>query len=112
MFDIYESYPPINVFETESDYYIIMFAPNVELSSLKIFYKENMITIVGKAYDPMDVSSEKRIYHIIEAKYGEFLRRVFIADDIEEDAIESKFNKGILIIKVPKKKPKEIDIDE
>lgn len=114
MFDYFEdSYPPINVFETEDAFYILLFAPNVDRDSLRIIYKEGAIFIKGYLKDPLEIDGHK-YYYIMEAAYGFFIREIHIGEPIDEKNITSTYKEGVLIITLPKHKPeiKEIEIDE
>ncbi len=114
MFDYFEdSYPPINVFETEDAFYILLFAPNVDMDSLKIIYKDGAIFIKGYLKDPLQLDKPK-YYYIMEAAYGFFIREIRIGESINEKDIKSTYKQGVLVIVLPKQKPevKEIEIDE
>ncbi len=106
-----DSYPPINVFETEDAYYVLLFAPNVDRDSLKIVYQRGTIYIQGYLKEPVETEKTK-YYYIMEAAYGFFVREIHIGREIDEERIESKFKQGVLIIILPKPGIKEIEVHD
>lgn len=71
-------------------------------NSLRVLYDNGTLIISGKRPEPE--SSENRIYHIAEIYFGPFERKLYLNADIDVDGITSKYENGLLEIRIPKKK--------
>ncbi|MGV6827944.1 MAG: Hsp20/alpha crystallin family protein [Flavobacteriales bacterium] len=102
--------PSVNIKETDEAFEVEVAAPGFEKSDFNIELNNDVLTI----------SSEKEINH--EEKEGEritkqefsyqsFTRSFTIPELVEDDKIIASYEKGILLIKIPKKeeaKPKPV----
>ena len=61
------------------------------------------LTISGEK--KTEAESDDKGYWLKECSYGSFSRSVRLPDNIADDKIVAKFNKGVLMIDVPKKEP-------
>lgn len=103
-------FPPINVFQQDSDILAIIELPGVDKSSLEIQAKENTIRIAGKksiAF-PEGVSVHRR-----ERISGEFDRTLSLPVHLDADRIKAEYRDGILALFLPRSeqdKPRNIPI--
>ena len=67
-------------------------------------------TLLVRGYRP-DIS-ERRAYHQMEIRFGEFISHVELPCAVESDKIEAVYNGGFLRILLPCVPPKHIDVSE
>jgi HSP20 family protein len=102
--------PPISAYETEDEFVIYLAVGGADKSSLKVIYDSGTLIISGKRPEPP--GPENRIYHIAEIYFGPFERRLRLNAEIDVDGITSRFENGLLEIRVPKKKRKiQIEVE-
>ncbi len=94
--------PPISAYETDDEFVIYMAVGGADKSSLRVVYDSGTLIISGKRPEPPGPTN--RIYHIAEIYFGPFERRLQLNAEIDVDSIISKFENGLLEIRVPKKK--------
>ncbi len=99
--------------ETDTEYTITADLPGVDKENINLSYDNGYLTIGAKRENV--VEDKKENYVRQERSYGEF-RRCFYMNNIDDSAIEAKFNNGVLSIKVPKlqeekKSGRQIDIN-
>jgi HSP20 family protein len=103
-------FPPINVFQQDSDILAIIELPGVDKSSFEIQAKGNTIRIAGKksiAF-PEGVSVHRR-----ERISGEFDRTLSLPVHLDADRIKAEYRDGILALFLPRSeqdKPRNIPI--
>jgi HSP20 family protein len=112
--DFFKSMPLMNVIETESDFSVRIAVPGLQKDDIKISLKDNHLTISA---DVEYTLNEGEKYHKHEYDYGKFRRSFHLPEDVQDDAIEAKYDNGILIIRIPKRvkenqsSEREINID-
>ncbi len=94
--------PPISAYETEDEFVIYMAVGGADKSSLKVLYDNGTLIISGKRPEPG--GPDDRVYHIAEIYFGPFERKLYLNAEIDVDGITSKYENGLLEIRVPKKK--------
>jgi HSP20 family protein len=102
---------PLNVSETEDAYEIEASLPGVSPEDVEITLNNNTLTISGEV--KQEEEKEDRTYHVRERRYGSFVRSITLPSAIKSDAIEARFENGVLKLRVPKAeeaKPKRIQI--
>lgn len=103
-------FPPINVFQQNSDLLAIIELPGVDKTSLQIEGKESTIRIAGKkvlSY-PDGVSVHRR-----ERVAGDFDRTISLPVQLEPDRIKAEYRDGVLALFLPRSardKPRTITI--
>ncbi len=94
--------PPIDVYENDESYII-----EVELAGAK---KEDIsVEIAGtelriQGIRDIESSYPAGEYHRIEIPRGVFERIIVLPDNVEQTNISARFDKGLLVVTVPKKK--------
>lgn len=91
--------PSVNITETETSYGIEVAAPGFEKKDFNLSIEEGVLIISGsqnteKARDKSFVRKE--------FNYGSFKRVFNLADLVDEDHIDAKYENGILKIELPK----------
>ena len=107
--------PAIDV--TENDDMIVMTAelPGLVEDDVDLSVRDGVLTLKGEKKHERD--EEKDDVHITERSYGSFQRSMPVPDRVDADKISARFDKGILVVSMPKKaeavsSPRKISIDQ
>ena len=94
-------WPAVDVCETEEEYLIVADLPGVTPTALEVTVTDSELTIRGQR----DVQSEIRRGHTvrIEREVGEFCRRIRFPQAVDRNRVETSFEHGQLIVRVPKR---------
>lgn len=92
--------PPTDVYETDTDFVVILELAQMKAEGVSITYQEGVLFIRGvrKAVPP----SEQRRYHKMEINYGPFERKIAIPDDVDVEKLSAQYRMGFLEIRLPK----------
>ena len=102
-------YPPVNIYETNDKYIVLMELPGINPDLVKLEYESGHLKIHGKRVDP--VCGENTRYHALEIHFGEFERVIKFGGDIEPEGIRTVYSNGFLRVELPKKKKKVITLE-
>ncbi len=91
-----------DIYETENDFCIQSPIAGVSQEDIEIFVESNVLIIRGERTES-DSTPEKKYFHK-ECYWGPFSRQTMLPDDVNTQKIMASFKKGILVIKIPKKK--------
>ena len=91
-----------DVYETDSDFCIQAPVAGVNQEEIEIFVENNMLVIKGERPEP-DAGQNKKYYYK-ECYWGPFSRQTMLPEDANTQRIAASFKKGVLTIKIPKKK--------
>jgi len=98
--DYAEFVPTVNIFETEKHYAIELAAPGYDKNDFSISIEERVLTISGS--HKSEKTNDSSTFIRKEFNYGSFKRSFNLADLIDENNIEAKYENGILKIQLPK----------
>jgi HSP20 family protein len=93
--------PPVNLSEADGKYLVELSAAGFEKGDFKIELKERVLNISGKHQTEKDV--KERTFSRKEFNYGSFHRSFSLAEEINEETIDAKYENGILKIALSKK---------
>ncbi len=96
--------PQIDVYETDSEYVVIIELGLIKPDEVSITYKDGLLYIRGVRQ--VVPSKEKRHYHKMEINYGPFERKISINSEVEIDKLSASYEDGFLEVRLPKKKYK------
>jgi HSP20 family molecular chaperone IbpA len=99
--------PPTDVFETNDELIVRLEIPGMEEADFTIVLDGRDLYIRGVRPD----TSERRAYHVMEIRFGEFGADVELPVDVVTDEIQATYLNGFLYIRLPKARPKQIKID-
>ncbi len=91
-----------DVYETENDFCIQAPVAGVNQEEIEIFVENNILVIRGERMEPD--TSPNRKYYYKECYWGPFSRQTMLPEDANTQRISASFKKGVLTIKIPKKK--------
>lgn len=106
-------FPHTNIFETNDDFQVEMLVPGRAKEDFKISLDKNLLTIGYEAREEKEEEGKKTLKK--EFSFRSFKRAFTIDEKINADAIEAKYENGILTVSLPKKEevkalPKEIAV--
>lgn len=104
-------FPAMNVGSSTKSVEIYAFAPGIDPASLDVQIEKGVLTIAGerKAVE----APEKATVHIDERFAGRFRRVVTLPDDVDPNAVEARYQDGVLHISIARKEasqPRRITI--
>jgi HSP20 family protein len=106
--------PRVDVCETNDSYIVSADLPGIKKEDIEINLKDNTLTVTGeKKYE---AKSDKDNYVRVERKYGKFLRRVSLSENVDKGKIKATYKDGVLEIKIPKReevatKPVKVEVN-
>lgn len=98
--------PATDVFETEDAFVVRVEIAGMRDSEFTILLDERTVTIQGHRPD----RDERRAFHQMEIRFGEFSTSVEVHWPIDPQAVEAKYTDGILRLVLPKALPHNIKI--
>jgi len=93
-------HPPMDVFESESEYVVIMEVAGIRVEDVHVSYESGVLTIKGVRRD-IDYGV-KRHYHIMEIDFGSFERKIKLPGDVDRDKVNALYKDGFLEIRLEK----------
>jgi HSP20 family protein len=100
--------PPTDVFETSREYIVRVEIAGMQDTDFTIVLDGRYLSIRGVRSD----LPEKRAYHQMEIRYGEFISEVEVPGAVSVKEIEAYYNNGFLHVRLPKARPVKIQIEE
>lgn len=97
--------PSVNIRETPTGYVLDVAAPGLKRTDFKIEVENNALTISAEKEEEKEEKEEKEKengYTRQEYFYGSFSRCFALPENVNEGAIEAKYDNGILTVSVPK----------
>lgn len=112
------NFPAVNIIETNDDYQLEFNAPGRNKEDFKITIDKNILTVSfeSKEENKEEETKEQNKKYIKKEFITQSFKRSFTLDEkINADAVDAKYENGILILALPKKEevkvlPKEISI--
>ena len=98
-----QSYPKVDVIDCGDKLSIEAEIPGLSKDEVSVDYEDNTLSILGSKRS--EVSDEKKKYIRKELKRSGFKRSFHIDNSFDSLKIKAKFENGLLIIDIPKKKP-------
>lgn len=99
LFENVDNFPSsfrVDMRETDNQYVLEADLPGIHKEDISLHYENNYLTISAKRNETQEVKNERN-YVRQERRFGHFQRNFYI-DNIQEDAIDAKFNHGVLTV--------------
>ena len=104
-------FPAVNMWEQDDALFLEAELPGLALGDLEIFVTgHNQFTLKGERKPPTVANG---VQHRQERSFGKFTRTVTLPFAVNEDAIDARFENGVLKVRLPKHeaaKPRKIEI--
>jgi len=97
------SKPEVNIIESENDYKIEMAAPGLAKDDFEVMINKNQMTIKVSQEKSTEDKGQDPNYKRREFNYSSFTRSFHLPESINKDAIDAKYNDGILTLTLSKK---------
>jgi HSP20 family protein len=104
-------FPALNVGGSPRSVEVYAFAPGLDPASIDVQLEKGILTVAGERR-PVDVP-ERATVHIDERFAGRFRRVISLPDDVDPNAIEAKYNDGVLHVRIGRREeaqPRRITI--
>ena len=101
--------PPTDVFETEDQIVVQVEVAGVKQSDLTVSLQDRRLIISGTRSDH---GPSQRAYHQMQVRFGDFITEVELPAPIDENGIDASYVDGFLRIVLPKRRPRQIDVQE
>ena len=93
--------PPVDLYETATDFILTADLPGLSREQIDINVDENRVLIRGERVGgPGDMPCEQ--FHRVERGHGHFSRAFSLPEAIEVDAVTADLKDGILTVTIPK----------
>jgi len=90
--------PPTDVFETENAYIVRVEVAGMRRQDFSVQFENNILRISGMRSD----TPERRAYHQMEVRFGEFSSIVAIPGLVDVDSSSAEYEDGFLAVTLPK----------
>jgi len=91
----------VDVFETPAEFVVLSAIAGVQIKDLDISVEKDMMVIKGNRQDPHAESEKEYVYQ--ECYWGPFSRKIVLPENVDVEAANAQMDKGMLVIKIPKK---------
>ena len=92
--------PEVSIRETDEEIQLTAELPGLEEKDFEVHLEGDVLTLKGEKRD--EHADESEGYRWVETRSGSFERRFQIPFQVDADAVTAKFEKGVLILTVPK----------
>ena len=90
--------PPTDLFETENKFVVRVEIAGLRDQDFKVTLDHNYLVIAGSRADIL----ERRAYHQMEIRFGEFSTVVAIPGQVDPDNTAAEYSDGFLVVTLPK----------
>jgi len=96
--------PAINLYESETDYYLVVDLAGVEVDEeIDLHVEDTRLTLAGRRSSPAPPVKDAVRLHLMEIDHGRFCRDVEVPKDVDVEAIHASYRTGFLWVRMPKK---------
>jgi|YelNatPaOPRAMG01_1025707.scaffolds.fasta_scaffold05883_10 HSP20 family protein len=100
--------PPTDLYEVEDRYIVRVEIAGMAETNFTVSLNDNILTISGVRPDV----AEKRAYHQMEIRFGEFSTALELPGPVDIDHITAEYSDGFLLVLLPKSRPIDIKVNE
>jgi HSP20 family protein len=97
-----QNIPAVNIQENETEYRIELAVPYLKKEDIKVRFDNGLLSI--SAEQKQEVEDKKDNYTHREFSYQNFKRNFKLPEIINEEAIDAKYEEGVLKVIIPKEK--------
>lgn len=93
--------PPVDMYETATDFILIADLPGLSRNQIDVSVDENRVIIRGERVGgPIDLPCEQ--FHRVERGHGRFSRSFPLADAVDVARVSADLKDGVLTVRIPK----------
>ena len=103
--------PPMDLVEHDDHFVLRADLPGMTEADVNIEVRDNTLTLSGER--SAEHEDRKGGFYRLERQFGKFSRALSLPEGVNPDAIEAKFDHGVLEVLIPKpeeRKPRRIEI--
>lgn len=104
-YDEVKNQPAYNIKETAKDYQIEMAAPGFEKKNFNVDVNNHTLTISAERKEEKEDKGEE--YYRRDFSVCNFKRSFELPDNVDEEHIQARYDKGIMNVVIPKTNPRE-----
>jgi HSP20 family protein len=97
-----EPVPALQMAEKDDHYELSVELPGMEEKDIDVEFEDGILTVSGEKRE--ETEKKDGGYFMTERRYGSFKRQVTLPADVDPDAIEAKFSRGVLQLAMKKDK--------
>ena len=90
--------PPTDLYETQADYIVRVEIAGMHRQDFSVTLEDDVLTIRATRSD----AHERRSYHQMEVRFGEFSSFVTLPGPVDADAAVADYEDGFLTVRLPK----------
>jgi HSP20 family protein len=102
--------PSVDIYETRDEIVIDLELAEIDVDDLLVDVERDVLTIKGER--PLSKEAKSGQYHLIERSYGPFSRSFTLPESVDPTGIKGNYRNGVLTLKLPKREPKRIVIEQ
>jgi HSP20 family protein len=92
--------PAVDVAETKNEIVVNVEVPGMDPKGFDISLSEGILTIKGEKKQE-EMEGEEN-YHLVERKYGSFVRSIPLPQEVQSDKIAASYKSGVLTVTLAK----------
>jgi HSP20 family protein len=92
--------PAVDIKEEDERFVIEADVPGVDPEEIEITMEDGVLSLAGNRRT--ESRTEREGYRRVERVTGRFYRRFTLPDTADADAIEARFDRGVLLVSIPK----------
>jgi HSP20 family protein len=96
--------PQVDAIETETSFQLEVALAGFSKENIKLDIEDGKLSISGER--KFDAEKKDHKYQFLETNYGRFSRSFTLPENIQEGAIEARFENGLLTVVLPKDEKK------
>jgi len=103
--------PAMDLVEADDHYVLRADLPGISEDDVTIEVEDSVLTVSGERKAEHEQRGEG--YHRLERAYGAFSRSLTLPDGVDPQAVQARFDKGVLEVRIPKpeqRKPRRVAI--
>lgn len=103
--------PAVNIHEDEKAFAVSVELPGLTKEEVDIELDGGVLTLKGEK--KFENEKSEKGFHLVERRYGKFVRRFSLPDTVDAEAVEATMRDGVLTLTLPKieaPKPKKIAV--
>lgn len=94
--------PSVDLYETDDAFILEADLPGVKINDVKVEIDNSDLVLQG--WRSLEESQSHGQFHTMERSSGHFLRRMKLPESVDKEAIQAKFDDGVLQVTIPKDK--------